>query len=664
MSLDENGNPRIVQETVVLKPESDLPPIQAGQRRTRTMSEFTFTMKNGSDFTLPASGGLMQRFWRRVRATGCVASVMGESGGHFQAGYWDVATHDRHFECVQLNNIVGIEFEAIEGWRGGTEPAILLKTSSFAYVLQYASQGFEQTWEAALQALARANSSGQPRQFRQHDVMTGQPPWWPVRSDWGALYDRHKTSGGESAGNGGGVAEGEGDADADAEGEEESVQQEQEIKDTRKRSRRDSAQRGTKRPRQSTSVVAHLNAAATTGRSQPEQTRSINEASSSRSANVDTSTNALAGPLRTSVPAPRSSQVGTTAAATTSQMLKLRISRPPDWESRRSAVAATTHPNVTPPQPGPSQEPQLAFSTPVIDRTDRSFDSNTVRWPFTPQHPESRLAASQSSTHAELSQSDSRGRENDSGSVDGSSARAPTTDDSCMSISSVDLSRDEPAAFLGGDAAMHEAPPAAHAELVADMSAYDDAQLVLTDAIASLNKPGVPSTGIATPRGTAAAASTSSAQSVADMSAHANAQLVLADAIASLNEPGIPSTGINTLRDTAAATSTSSAMDTDDPPPNVPASTSAMDVDDMLPGTPRTTSAVDNMDPTTVALPLAQPSVPLRQPSPVRDGHAVPDAANSNSTVTAAHVDEDGLRSRLVSIDIDRRTRPRPPQPA
>ncbi|KAG9080819.1 hypothetical protein FRC06_006125, partial [Ceratobasidium sp. 370] len=409
MSLGEDGSRHKVRETKILEPEIGLPRIMAGQRRVRTMTEFTFKMKTGGEFTLPATGGLTPRFWRRVKVEGCIASVIGVSGGHFQAGYWDVETYDRHFEYVELNRIDEMEFGTNESWRGGTEPALFLKTSDFTYAMQYASEGFEPTWRTIVELSVGMNSP----EFRQHDVMTGKPGWWPVESDWDALYNQHKTPGGEVGGNGGGGGEGV-NADADAEGEEEeNVEPEQERvqvrprtrqssaihsgnndeerrKDHRKRGRHDSPQRGTKRSRRSTLVVAHANATATTstGQSQP-------------------------------LPASTSSQ----------------------------------------PRPGPSHVPQLAPSAPIVDDADQSPTNNAVRWPFTQRFPESPLAASQSSAHAELSQSDSRGRGDDSGSVDGSSARAPTTDDSRMSVSSVDLSRDEPTAFTSSDAAMHDALP-------------------------------------------------------------------------------------------------------------------------------------------------------------------------------------------------------------
>ncbi|KAG9103189.1 hypothetical protein FRC06_011846 [Ceratobasidium sp. 370] len=600
------------------------------------MSEFTFAMKSGDDFRLPTSARLLQRFWRDVSVTGCVASVAGRSGGHFQAGYWDVETGDRHFEYVKLDGIVTVEFGTNDGWRGGTEPAVFLKTPSFVYALQYASRDFEPIWATFLRMFARANNHSQSCEFAQHDVMSGKPPWWPVQSNWDVLYDQHKPKGGEDGGNGGGMAEGEGDADADAdaEGEEEGMEQEQEQerqrgKDLRKRNRHESPQRGTKRLRQSTSASADPDATATTDLSQPKQPRTINKPSSSRSANVDTSANTPAGPSRTSVLASRSSQGGTTAAATTSRALRLRIPRPPDWNSRRSAVAATIHRNATPPQPQPlppprspsSQpqptpppEPQHPPSTPVVDRADQSFDSGAVRWPFTQRYPESPLAASHASTHAELAQGNTCGRGNRSGSVDGSSAHAPTIDDSSMSISSGDLSCDEPPALFGCYPAMHEAPPGPPAELTAEQLAYLHAQSVLARALASLANPGVP------------------------------------------------------------------MMDLDDPPSNVPASTSAIHVDHMLSGTPHSISPVDDANSTAVP-PLTQPSAPFRPPSSVRTSHAVPDAVNSSSTATAAHVNavelptqpsgttvrtehRDRLPARLVGIDIDRRTKPRPPRPA
>ncbi|KAG9095520.1 hypothetical protein FRC06_009711 [Ceratobasidium sp. 370] len=173
------------------------------------------------------------------------------------------------------------------------------------------------------------------------------------------------------------------------------------------------------------------------------------------------------------------------------------------------------------------------------------------------------------------------------------------------------------------------------------------------------------------------------AETAADMLPRSNAFSVLAHAIASLNKPGASCTSINTPWEKAgAAAAASTAMDIDDSPPNVLASTSAMDVDDISSNnTPRTTSAAGNVDHVAAVPPFAQPPAALPPHSPVLAGHAVSDAAESNSTLTATHINmagqptqpsgstaqiapDDGLRSRLVSIDIDQRTRPRPHRPA
>ncbi|KAG8735659.1 hypothetical protein FRC10_010288 [Ceratobasidium sp. 414] len=398
--------------------------------------------------------------------------------------------------------------------------------------------------------------------------MTGEPTWWPVQSDWAALYDQHKTTSGEGGDSSGDAdadadagAGADADADADAEADAEAdagadanasadanagtdanagadadagaeggrverlyhrrergvmVQYKKSVmsappthsgnddreqrRDIRKRSRHDSL-RETKRPRRSTSRVAHANGAATTSTGQPKPTRSANKASLSYTANGHTPTNALAGPSRTSLLASQSLQVEATQIAT----------------------------------------------------------------PITQRYPGSPLAV----PHAELSQSDSRGRGNDSGSVDGSiptfvlllGARAPTTDDSCMSISSVDLSCDERTTFIYCDTTMYNAPPDTHAESVTGMSPHDNARLVLARAIESLNKLTVPSAGGSMPRDT----------------------------------PGA-----------AAAASTTFEMGTDDLPSNVPALTSAMHVPS---NAPHATSAVYNTD---------RAAAPL--PTPVRIG--------------------------------------------
>ncbi|KAF8597011.1 hypothetical protein BDV93DRAFT_513686 [Ceratobasidium sp. AG-I] len=164
----------------------------------RTMSNFEL-FQGDEELVAPLWNICTPEFWKNVTARGYVASLSGLGRFLYQAGHWDIAFGDNHYELFEFSGITGLSIEANSGWRGGTEAIFWLETQKYSYALQVPLISYGRVWKTVIEDWME---HGHPDPtFRQVSHKKARPAWCPNISEWTALQKRRAAEDAEAVSN-------------------------------------------------------------------------------------------------------------------------------------------------------------------------------------------------------------------------------------------------------------------------------------------------------------------------------------------------------------------------------------------------------------------------------------------------------------------------------